>query len=193
MITVSLVDDLDRSLTRESWSPLGYEDLGNPNLFVEHPQGLLNNDAERNLLDRLRTSIDRSLMTFARRERRRFRDQEAAPTPDIQPVFDANDEIYRREYLGNFSEPEPIDDPEFEHIGDIARDVNRLRRPRPTSSLTDEQRAALIIAQPSVEEQRERATLLADQPRVEEQREQPVKARVRKVKRVSRYKRDPVI
>jgi hypothetical protein len=165
-ITVSLVDDENHLLSLENWSPLSYEDLGNPNLAVI--EGTLVNGAERNLLERLRTSIDRTLLSFARRERRRFRAQEAPLNPDIQPIFEDNDAIFQQEYMGEFLQPEP------ETLGVISQRLASSVR-----ELTESQRMAII----------------ADQPMVEDQRvPEPKKTkRVRPIRRVSRYKRDPVI
>lgn len=165
-ITVSLVDDENRPLTSENWSPLGYEDLGNPNLAVV--EGTLVNGAERNLLERLRTSIDRTLLSFARRERRRWAPINAESRPRVvEAVID--------DYTGDYLQP--VEDPEFEHIGDISRSSRTV--PNPLIELTESQRMAII----------------ADQPMVEDQRvSEPKKTkRVRPIRRVSRYKRDPVI
>jgi hypothetical protein len=70
VISVSMVDDQNRPMVNQRWSPLSYEDFNNPALFDNSPDGL--NETERNLLERIRTAIDRSLLRFARGERRRF-------------------------------------------------------------------------------------------------------------------------
>jgi hypothetical protein len=147
-ITISLVDDENRQFARESWSLLSYEDLGNPNLAIV--EGTLINGAERNLLERLRTSIDRSLLTFARRERRRFRSSADQPNPDNPDIFEDNPAFYQTE-------------PEL--LGNSVRE------------LTESQRMALI----------------ANQQIVENQMTMGPKKSVRPIRRVSRYKRDPVI
>lgn len=160
-ITITLIDDENLPLAQEAWSPLGYADFGDPDLPASHPQGYLINNSERILLDRLRTSIDRSLLTFARRERRRFRAREAAPNPNVQPTFEENYETFQGEFL----------QPETETLGVIfERFGNSVRE------LTETQIHELFATQPAVEEKKE-----------------PKKTRTRQVKRVSRYKRDPVI
>jgi hypothetical protein len=71
-VRLDLVDDQNNSIFGQGWSPLGYEDFNNPDLFVAgDSRGLLVSDSERDLLERLRTSIDRTLLRFARGERRR--------------------------------------------------------------------------------------------------------------------------
>lgn len=144
-ITITLLADDGISILRESWSPLGYEDLGDPNLVIAPatPNGPRFSTSEQNLMVRLRTSIDRTLLTFSRRERRRWGQVQAA------------DDTY--------------DDPEFEHIGDIART-------RPIAS---------IPGPPPPHQVR------ADTPMVAPPREP--KKKTRQAKRKSRYKRDPVI
>lgn len=169
-VIVSLVDDENRPMARESWSPLGYEDLGNPNLSVV--EGTLVNEAERSLLERLRTSIDRTLLSFARRERRRLSRMD--PTQNDPIIDQTNEQSFPVEYMGEVLPP----DPEIRHIEDNV--LGRI----PSMTL-DEAHNALGMS------------LIADQPMVEEQREQRIlerkEKRVRPVKRVSRYKRKPVI
>lgn len=150
-VTLTIVDDENRPLARESWSPLAYEDLGNPNLAVV--ESTLVNAAERELLERLHTSIDRSLLVFSRRERRRFRPQAAQPEPDNPDIFE-DDMVFPIEYMGEF-------------LPDL-RDLE----------LTEPQRMAIIRDQLMVEDQRV---------------PEPQKISACPIKRVSRYKRDPVI
>lgn len=141
-ITLTIVGDEGETILREGWSPLSYEDLGNPNL----------NDlghVRRNLLDRLRTSIDRTLLSFARRERR---------------IWDTR----TNNYATTIGRVDGI-------IDDYTSEYTEL--PNPIIELTEAQRLALV----------------AEQPVVEVQREAPKKKRGRPIKRVSRYKRDPVI
>lgn len=71
LVTITVVDDENRSIHDQHWSPLGYEDFNNPALLEEDPDGRMVNDFELNLLERLRVAIDRSLLRFAHGERRR--------------------------------------------------------------------------------------------------------------------------
>jgi hypothetical protein len=96
------------------------------------------------------------------------------PTQNDPIIDQTNEQSFSVEYMGEVLPP----DPEIRHIED-----NVLGRV-PSMTL-DEARNALGM------------NLIADQPMVEEQREQRIlerkEKRVRQVKRVSRYKRKPVI
>ena len=83
-ISLIVVDDNNRPIHNQSWSPLGYEDFNNPDLFEQDPDGAIVNDFERNLLERLRVAIDRSLMRFAHGERRRNTPARHARTQSIE-------------------------------------------------------------------------------------------------------------
>lgn len=169
-ITVSLVDDDGGTISREGWSPLGYEDLGNQDLNSVRPSGSFSNSAERNLLERLRTSIDRSLLTFARQERRRWRPRSQGdnPTEVIDQHNNPDDHIFQTQYMGRFL-PDPIP----ESLADLALRLIPVE-------VTEAQRMALITEQPMVE-----AQMFHQEPRKSK--------RPRPIKRLSRYKREPVI
>lgn len=148
-ITISLMSDESYPMTSRSWSPLGYEDLGNPNLGVIENTRI--NEAERDLLERLRTSIDRTLLSFARRERRRW------AHPNVE------------------SRPNMVEAVIYDPVGELS----------PIIEQTPAQSMSAILEMGG----------FLDQPVVEDQRvPEPKKTkRARPIKRVSRYKRDPVI
>jgi hypothetical protein len=103
IVTIELVDEENRPLAHESWSPLNYEDLVNPNLaLVDLVENTLVNRVERSLLERLRTTVDRELLTFARRERRRW-----SPTNvEVRPIMvEAVIDDYTGEYITNIRTP----------------------------------------------------------------------------------------
>lgn len=163
---VSLVNDENHLLIRQSWSPLGYEDLGNPHLASS--VGLVGR-AERTLLERLRTSIDQILLSFARRERRRLSPVSVGARPDIvdAQIADRSPSLFN-EWTGVDSLPEEA-----------------LENPPPPVDLS-----SLL---PPIELTRFQGVQpIAEQPRVEDKK-RPRKRKPRPVKRVSRYKRDPVI
>jgi hypothetical protein len=163
-LTVTLVDDENRPLAGESWSPLGYGDLGNP--YLAAVEATLVNGAERNLLERLRTSIDRSLLIFARRERRRWN------SVPVNRVEDTTDAIF--DDIGSIEQGQIPQDLTFER-----ECMGQFMQPDPTPfELTESQRRELIAAQPMVEDQRGRIT---------------IQKKPRPVRRLSRYKREPII
>jgi hypothetical protein len=160
LVHLTLVDDDQTPFLGESWSTLGYDDLGNPNLPTNRRQNLTLEvlQAERALLDRLRTSISRYLLSFARRERRRW-----ARTATVEDQQDINEALI---------EQDPIPYPAMfgDFIPNIEPEVNEVHE------LTGVQLSDLIAAQPLIED------LQKNFERTD-----------KRAKRVSRYKRKPVI
>lgn len=117
-IIISMIDDDNRTLINHDWSPLGYEDFNNTALDARDPF------TERNLLERIRTAIDRTLLRFARGERRRNTPREVAT-----PVID-------------FSENYEIDEPRDVPMSVL--DTIRDALSTPVQPLTQDERMALI-------------------------------------------------
>jgi hypothetical protein len=129
-IRIAMTDDENRTLVSHAWAPLSYEDFNNPAL-LDHSDGSLVNQTERDLLERIRTAIDRSLLRFSRGERRRF--ETRAARPDLTDI--------------SFSENYDIDEPRDVPLGIIsAIQASRanIADPQYMHILTEAERMAVI-------------------------------------------------
>ena len=128
-IRISMTDDSNRTLISQAWAPLSYEDFNNPDL-LDHSDGSLVNQTERDLLERIRTAIDRSLLRFSRGERRRF--ETRAVRPDSIDI--------------DFSENYDIDEPRDIPLGVLSSIQETASSPRrnPMHILTEVERMAII-------------------------------------------------
>lgn len=130
-IQIAMVGDDNHTRIRQSWSPLSYEDFNNPAL-LNCADGTPANETERNLLERIRTAIDRSLLRFSRGERRRFEIQAARP-----PSIEIDD------FSENYEIDEPRDIPQVT-INSLRETIAHLRNADSMQLLTEAERMAII-------------------------------------------------
>jgi len=113
-ITLTVMDDDNRPLHRENCTSIGYEDFNNPALTQEDESGLLVNETELNLLERVRTAIDRTMLRFARGERRRHEPRRIAAEVDMNDFVGPYDDVMPAEVA---EAPNPNHSPE--HINEL--------------------------------------------------------------------------